>query len=176
MIVIIGLVILIAAVVAGVTGVLSNSGTGHALTHHFAVFGYHVTGSTGTLFLYGIVVGTLGLFGLGLLLSGARRTARRGHEARRGLKQSRRENAAVSQDHDDLLGQLETARAHTASTRGNDPAASGRDPGADAAAGRHSNWHLFAPRSTAAEPAVPSVKTVNGHAPDVPADAPVPPD
>jgi hypothetical protein len=51
MIMIIGLVILVAAVVAGVAGVLSNSGTGHALSHPFALFGYHVTGSTGTLFL-----------------------------------------------------------------------------------------------------------------------------
>ena len=57
MIIIIGLVILIAAVVAGVAGVLTNSGSGHPLTGHFAVLGYHVTGSTGTLFLYGIVVG-----------------------------------------------------------------------------------------------------------------------
>ena len=32
MIIIIGLVILIAAVVAGVAGVLTNSGSGHALT------------------------------------------------------------------------------------------------------------------------------------------------
>ena len=64
MIIIIGLVILIAAVIAGVAGVLSNGGSGHALTHPFAVFGYHVTGSTGTLFLYGIVVGALALFGL----------------------------------------------------------------------------------------------------------------
>ena len=78
MIIIIGLVILIAAVVAGVAGVLSNSGSGHPLTHHFAVFGYHVTGSDGTLFLYGIVVGALAVFGLSLLLSGARRTSRRG--------------------------------------------------------------------------------------------------
>src|SRR5579859_1789722 len=89
MIIIIGLVILVAAVVAGVAGVLSNGGSGHALTHPFAVFGYHVTGSTGTLFLYGIVVGVLALLWLSLLLAGARRTSRRGHEARRGLRQSR---------------------------------------------------------------------------------------
>jgi hypothetical protein len=57
MIIILGLIILVAAGVAGVAGVLSNSGSGHALTHGFAVFGYHVTGSTGTLFLYGIVAG-----------------------------------------------------------------------------------------------------------------------
>ena len=59
MIIILGLIILIAAVIAGAAGVLGNGGTGHALTHPFAVFGYHVTGSTGTLFLYGIVVGAL---------------------------------------------------------------------------------------------------------------------
>ena len=55
--IIVGLVILIAAVIVAVAGVLANSGSGHALPHDFAVLGYHVTGSTGTLFLYGIVVG-----------------------------------------------------------------------------------------------------------------------
>ena len=118
--IIIGLVILVAAVVAGVAGVLSNSGTAHPLTGHFAVFGYHVTGSTGTLFLSGIVIGALGLLGLSLLLAGARRTSRRGRDARRGLAQSRRETAAVSADRDDLRGQRDTARAYTASTLGDD--------------------------------------------------------
>ena len=74
-------------------GVLTNSGSGHALTRGFEVFGYHVTGSTGTLFLCGIVVGAAGMLGLSLLLAGARRTSRRGREARRGLHQSRRETA-----------------------------------------------------------------------------------
>jgi hypothetical protein len=179
MIIIIGLIILVAAVVVGVAGVLSNSGSGHALTHHFALFGYHVTGSTGTLFLYGIVVGALGLFGLSLLLAGARRTSRRGREARRGLSRSRRETATVSQDRDDLLDQRETARAYTASTLGNDQAASGRGRGAAADGGRNSKWHLFQPRSVAAQPADPadpsdpSVSVVNEPAPDVPADASV---
>jgi len=111
MIVIIGLVVLVAAVVVGVAGVLSNDGGGHALTHPFAVFGYHVTGSTGQLFLYGIVVGIIALAGLSLLLAAARRTSRRGHEARRSLRRSRRETAAVTQDRDDLLGQRDAARA-----------------------------------------------------------------
>jgi hypothetical protein len=93
-IILIGLVILVAALVVGVAGVLSNGGAGHTLTDQFAVFGYHVTGSTGLLFLYGIVVGAVGLFGLSLLLAGARRTARRGRTARRELKRSRRETAA----------------------------------------------------------------------------------
>ncbi len=157
MIIIIGLIILVAAVVAGVAGVLSNSGSGHALTHNFAVFGYHVTGSTGTLFLYGVVVGALALLGLSLLLAGARRTSRRGHEARHGLIQSRRETAAVRQDRDDLIDQRETARAYSASTPGNGPAHAGRHPGGDKG-GQRGRWHLS--RSRAAAPR--AAETANG--------------
>ncbi len=176
MIIIIGLVILIAAVVVAVAGVLSNSGSGHALTHHFAVFGYHVTGSDGTLFLSGIVVGALAVFGLSLLLAGARRTSRRGREARRRLTRSRRETAAASQDRDDLISQRETARANSASTLGSGPTGSDRDPGADADDGQRSKWHMFGPRSASPQAAAPPVPAVNGHAPDVPAsDVPAEP-
>ena len=150
MIVIVGLVILIAAVIVAGAGVLANSGSGHALPHDFVVLGYHVTGSTGTLFLYGIVVGAAALLGLSLLLAGARRTARRGREARRGLRQSRRETAAVSQDRDDLIGQRVTASPRTASTPGSgttdsdaapqpEPADGQPGPGAPAPAGPSAN-------------------------------------
>jgi len=118
MIIIIGLVILVAAVVVGIVGVLSNDGGGHALTHPFAVFGYHVTGSAGELFLYGIVVGIVALAGLSLLLAAARSTSRRGHEARRGLLRSRRETAAITRDRDDLLSQRRADRAAVAGTTG----------------------------------------------------------
>ena len=150
MIIIIGLVILLAAMVAGLAGVLSNSGSGHALTHPFAVFGYHVTGSTGTLFLYGIVVGALALFGLSLLLAGARRTSRRGREARHGLTRSRRETAAASQDRDDLLDQRETARAYTASTLGNGNSNSNSNSNSNASP-RAGRPRLFARRPGRAE-------------------------
>jgi hypothetical protein len=119
MIVIVGLVILVAAVVAGVAGVLSNSGQAHA-AGHFSVFGYHVTGSTGTLFLDGIIVGAVALLGLSLLLAGARRTSRRGHAARQGLRQSRRETAAVSQHRDELIEQRDSARSDAAANAGAD--------------------------------------------------------
>ena len=46
----------------------------------------------------------------------ARRTSRHGHEARRGLRWSRRETAAVSRDRGDLLGQCDAARDRTVST------------------------------------------------------------
>jgi uncharacterized membrane protein YciS (DUF1049 family) len=110
MFVIIGLIILVVAVVVGVAGVLGNAGSSHTLSHGFAVFGYHVTGSTGTLFLYGIVVGAVAVIGLGSLLAAARRTARRGRIARQGLQQSRRETAAVSMDRDQLLDERDDTR------------------------------------------------------------------
>src|SRR3984957_10396260 len=131
MIIFLGLVVLVAAVVIGVAGVLVNRGAGHELAHPFAVFGYHVTGSNGRLFLYGIAVGAIGVAGLCLLLAGARRTSRRGSAARRGLRQSRQETAAVSRDRDELLDQRETARAHAASTLDNDPPRDDSGPGPD---------------------------------------------
>src|ERR1700685_4049687 len=113
MIIILGLVILVAALVVAVAGIMGNGGSAHQVSH-FSVLGYHLTGSAGTLFLTGIVVGAAGLLGLSLLLAGARRTARRGSAARRGLRQSRRETAAVSQQRDDLIGPREATRADTA--------------------------------------------------------------
>jgi len=95
------------------------------------VFGYHVTGSDGRLFPYGIVVGAVGVAGLSLLLAGARRTSRRGSAARRGLRQSRQETAAVTRDRDDLVDQRETARAYTAGTPGKGTPPSEPGPGSD---------------------------------------------
>ena len=130
MLVIFGLIIVVAAVVVGAAGVLGNDGGAHGVAHGFSVLGYHVNGS-GTVFLYGIAVGAVGLFGLWLLLAGARRTARRGRDARRGLRQSRRETAAVSKDRDDLIGQRDTARADTASALASPAPGSRSGPSAD---------------------------------------------
>src|SRR5271163_223884 len=99
MIVIVGLVVLLFAVIIGFTGVLNNAGAAHPLRENFSVLGYHVTGSTGTLFLFGIVIGALAMLGMSVLLAGAHRTAGRGREARRELKRSHREAAFVNRDH-----------------------------------------------------------------------------
>jgi hypothetical protein len=173
MIIILGLVVLVAAVVVGVAGVLVNQGAGHALVHPFAVFGYHVTGSTGTLFLYGIVVGAIGVVGLSLLLAGARRTSRRGSAARRGLRQSRRETAAVSQDRDDLLDQRETARADAASAPGN--ATPRSDPPSGLDDSRRGGLHRYRRRDTRVQGAAESPEQLNGQVvPDAPADTSAP--
>jgi hypothetical protein len=134
------------------------------------VFGYHVTGSTGMLFLYGIVVGAIALAGLSLLLAGARRTSRRGRAARRGLRQSRQETAAVSKDRDDLIDQRDTARAYTASTLGTGTAPSASSSGPDHGRGRRRPRRLLG-RQAAAEPLVPSA---DRPAPDAPAGASAP--
>ncbi|MHB1599026.1 MAG: hypothetical protein ACYCXY_09085 [Acidimicrobiales bacterium] len=114
MFILLGLVVLVAAVVVGVSGVVENRGSAHLLTHGFAVLGYHVTGSTGTLFLYGAVVGALALLGLSIVFVGERRTSRRGRVARRGLAQSRGETAAARDDRRVLVEQRSAARSETA--------------------------------------------------------------
>ena len=186
MIVVLGLIIVVAAVVIGVAGVLGNGGSAHALTHGFAVFGYHVTGSTGTLFLYGIVVGAVALFGLWLLLTGARHTSRRGRAARRGLKQSQRETAqsrqetaALAKDRDELIGQRDTARAYTASTLGNGAASgngappAGLNPSQDD--GHDGRPRLFGRRPASRQSATAPAEAPAGQpAADVPAAAPAP--
>jgi hypothetical protein len=166
MIVLLGLIILLAAVIIAVAGILANEGSAHTLTSGFSVFGYHVTGSTGTLFLYGVVVGAVAVAGLSLLLAGARRTSRRRSAARRGLRESRQEAAAVSQERDDLAGQRGTARSYTASTPGNGTARSDPGPGP---AGSRRGWLRWSRRPAASRPATAesSEPSAGQPAPDV---------
>jgi hypothetical protein len=111
MIVIVGLVVLLVAVIVGFTGVLTNAGAAHPLTENFSLFGYHVTGSTGTLFLSGVVVGAVAMLGLCVLLAGARRTAGRGRETRQELKRSQRETAFLNQERDQRLERQQVGAA-----------------------------------------------------------------
>jgi Sec-independent protein translocase protein TatA len=174
MIVILGLVIVVAAAIVGVAGVLGNGGSAHALTHGFSVLGYHVTGSTGTLFLSGIVVGAVTVAGLGLLLAGARRTSRRGRAARRGLRQSRRETAAVTRERDDLIDQREATRAETPAAKEHGSDNGDRHSGPDD--GLRGRLHLLGHRSAPRQDtATTHQQSLNGQpVPDVPADEAAP--
>jgi hypothetical protein len=102
MIIAIGLVVLAAAIVIAVAGVLHNRGASHSLAHTFTVLGHHVNGSSGALFLYGIILGAVALTGLLLVLSGVRRTARRSRRTRRELKQAHLATAEITDDRDQL--------------------------------------------------------------------------
>ncbi|MGY5126448.1 hypothetical protein [Streptomyces nigrescens] len=135
MIVILGVILLIAAVVVGVAAVVTNMGAAHELTSAFKVFGYHMTGSTGTLFIFGAIVGAVAVLGLSLLFGGMRRTTRRKHAMRRGLKGERRDAAAARSDHDDRVN-LTAAEQDSASPRG------GRSDGD----GHRHKRHLFGHR------------------------------
>jgi hypothetical protein len=126
MIVIVGLVVLLIAVIVGFTGVLTNAGAAHPLSENFSVFGYSVTGSTGTLFLFGIVVGAVAMLGLSVLLAGAQRTAGRGRDARRELARSQRKTAFLNRDLDERL-EHQQAGAATGSTANSEGTATRRN-------------------------------------------------
>ncbi|MGW2027933.1 hypothetical protein [Streptomyces decoyicus] len=134
MIVILGVILLIAAVVVGVAAVVTNMGSAHELTAAFKVFGYHMTGSTGMLFLFGAIVGAVAVLGLSLLLGGMRRSARRKHAMRQALKGERHDAAAArGTDHNDRVDAPDArsdlgtaARQDSASPRGGRPDGEGR--------------------------------------------------
>ncbi|MGW6940463.1 hypothetical protein ACWGF3_15910 [Streptomyces xanthophaeus] len=137
MILILGLIILIAAVVVGLAGIFGNTGAGHGLGlgGDFSIFGYHATGSTGSLFLIGIIVGAAAFLGLALVVIGARRSARRAARTRREAGASRREAAVVDRESEEL-------------TRPGDDARTGTNAPVADAPHRRSRWfgHRAAPR------------------------------
>lgn len=148
MIVIVGLVVLLVAVIVGVVGVLNNAGAAHPLSENFSVLGYHVTGSTGTLFLFGIVIGALAMLGMSVLLAGAQRTAGRGRDARRELNRSQREAEFVNRDRD---FQHQSVGAATGSTVNSEWATTRP---------RRKTGSLFGRRSWGRQPSAP--RTVGG--------------
>lgn len=117
MLVILGLILLIAALFVGVVGVLTSDGAAHQLTGGFSVSEYPITGSAGTLFPYGIVVGAVAMFSLRLLPAGARGSSHRGHYASPGLKLSRRRRPTAGNDRADFADQRGIARPQTKRAR-----------------------------------------------------------
>jgi hypothetical protein len=75
------LILVFLAALVTIVGVPSTAGAAHPPT----VFGYHVMWSTGTVFLFGIVVGAVALLELIMLVAGARSLTRRRYDARSAL-------------------------------------------------------------------------------------------
>lgn len=115
MFIILGLVVTVAAVAAGVAGVAANTSETNQLSSEFSVFDHHFAGTTGELFLIGIIVGVIGGLGASMLFAGAWRSARKGVETRRELRQSRREVAAA---HKDLAEHREPTKKPAAANAG----------------------------------------------------------
>jgi hypothetical protein len=82
---VLGLLILAAAAAAGTVGFLDNRGSDHQLATGFAAFGHTMHGSTGQLFVWGLVVGSAAMFGLMLFAIGVRGERRH----RRAVRPSR---------------------------------------------------------------------------------------
>jgi len=154
MIVVIGLLVLIAAAGVAVAGTAANSGGAHPLGDSFVIFGQSLTGfSVGQVFLFGIVVGVVGMLGLAMLFGTFnRRLASR--RSRRALKGSRRESAALRADRERLTQQLDDER----SERGRRPDADiSGDPStapapapvstAPVSTGSSGVWHRFSNRA-----------------------------
>lgn len=118
MLVIAGLIVFLVAGLVAIAGVLSNAGAGHPPTDKFAVFGYHPTGSTGTLFLLRIVVGVVVSLEFSGLFVGARRSASRAADARRAAARFRRELAFINRDRDTRLEHQQRADAAPTATSG----------------------------------------------------------
>ena len=105
-----GLLLLVAAAIVTLVGVLTNSGGAHALQSDFSLFGYHLHGSTGQLLLIGVIVGAVGMLGLNMLLAGIGRGFTRRVSTRRELKHSRHQAGALHEERDTLARQLEQER------------------------------------------------------------------
>jgi hypothetical protein len=113
---IIGLLLLAGACVVGVTGVLSNRGTGHEVTGGFDAFGRTMHGSSGQLFFWGIVVGGVAMLGLLLLLVGLRGDIRRRNVARQVAVQNRNGEHEAIPAEEHAQGPAETGRTPAEST------------------------------------------------------------
>ena len=72
---VVGLLLLAAAVVVGAAGVAANTGSEHQLTGGFNLFGYHLHGSAGRLYVAGLVVGAVAMLGFMMVADGLRRNA-----------------------------------------------------------------------------------------------------
>ncbi|WP_305091592.1 hypothetical protein [Prescottella sp. R16] len=105
--IVLGILLLVAAVAIGVAGVVANGGAVFGSGTDLTVFGVHLTGSIGALYLAGIVVGAAGMLGLSLLVAGASSNRRAARHVRR---QDQRSRVAV-----DAVGTDEPAVRDTAS-------------------------------------------------------------
>jgi hypothetical protein len=112
--------IVLAAVVVSIAGSSNNAAPRHQLAEPFSAFGYHVAGFTVTPILLWIVLVSVGVLGLGLLVTGARRTVQRGRDARRELARSQRETSFINRGHIGLVEheQHNGALARTSTTDG----------------------------------------------------------
>jgi flagellar biosynthesis component FlhA len=106
--IVLGLLLLVAAVVVTI-GIV----TSHTVSTHLDLFNSQVIDkfSTGELFVLGIITGIVGLLGLFLLLGGTRRAGRKRRELRTERKSKRQRERELREENARLAEQLERERA-----------------------------------------------------------------
>lgn len=70
---VVGLLLLAAAVAVGAAGIAANTGSEHQLSGGFTLFGYHLHGSAGRLYLAGLLIGAVAMLGFMMVADGLRR-------------------------------------------------------------------------------------------------------
>ncbi|MCE5289455.1 MAG: hypothetical protein LLG14_09460 [Nocardiaceae bacterium] len=131
--VILGLLVVIAAVVAGV-GVYFNSMNEHSAD--VAVFNWMLSGQTNQIVLIAMLVGALGMLGLMMVIGRTSAIAGDRRATRRELREMNRENKMMRKDRDRLARQNRDLAQTTAV----------RDEPGYAAAPRRHWWHRFSHR------------------------------
>jgi len=111
MIVIVGLLVLVAAVVLAITGFSANTGSAHGLSESFSILGVHISGlSSGQVLLLGVSIGVAGMLGLSML-SGALSRRWTARTSQRELNAVRHDNSVLIQDRQQLSDRLDAVRA-----------------------------------------------------------------
>jgi hypothetical protein len=165
---ILGLLILVAAVVVGVEAVADNSGGHHLLAGGFNLFGYHLHGSSGRLFVGGVIVGVVGLLGLMMLAVGARRSARMRRELTRARRDARSQRTVpqsrVVEPEPELADGPDPVAVIPAAREADTPRGSGR-------AAKTPSWAAFTSRRSASPTPVDPETDAETGAGDAAADA-----
>lgn len=148
----VGLLLLAAAVVVGIAGVSANTGGEHQLSGGFAIFGYHVHSSAGRLFLAGLLIGAVGMLGFLLATEGVRRNAALRRELFRFRRQARareRAQATAPAPSDRVLARTAPASSADATdtVKGTGTVTAADTPAAESG-GRRSLRNWRAPRPT----------------------------
>ena len=109
-----GLLLLAGAGLTVLVGFFANNGADHAISGGFELFGYDFNSSTGRLFLFGAIVGVVGMLGLNLLLAGLGRGVKHKVATRRERKTYRRRTETLQEERDRLADELAEQRAREA--------------------------------------------------------------
>ncbi len=117
---VLGLLLLAGAVIVGVAGVAANTGSEHQLAGGFGIFGYHVHGSAGKLFLAGLVIGAVAMLGFIMATEGLRRNAALRRELFRFRRQARTQARPVTPAPTPAPQPRERILARTAPTKSSD--------------------------------------------------------